>query len=226
MSVTSVATKLSIRKRDGRVKPFEVSRIAGAIAAAMEAEFRAARQEPDGSLQELAERLAADVVTEAEFEAARTDGLIDVERVQDLVETQLMQAGEFRIARRYIVYREERSRARALRLEEGLSDHPSVSMRARDGDSRPIDHHDLKQRLYRACQGLAECSAADLLGDVVASVYDGITEMELERALVMVARQRIERDPAYSQVATRLLLDINYREAWGQTPATEEAGLP
>jgi ribonucleoside-diphosphate reductase alpha chain len=56
-----------------------------------------------------------------------------------------------------------------------------------------------------------ECSADDLLNGVVARLYEGITESELDRARVMVARQRIEREPDYTKVATRLMLDILYR---------------
>ncbi len=225
---TSPRLEVSIRKRDGRVETFNPVRVVSAIAAAMRAEQDASpNSQVDEELSEAAHRIAAAVVSEVEFEAERGEPIINVERVQDLVETQLMESGEYRVARRYIVYREERSRARALRAESDLGDRKSIAMTARDGSSRPVDYHHLKQRLFHACHGLADCSASDLINDVVASIYDGITEDELERALVMVARQRIERDPAYSQAATRLLLDILYREAWGHLPATRhDEALP
>lgn len=226
--MSSSKWELSIRKRDGRVVPFNAIRIATAIAAAMNAEQGVAASKPlESTVATDAQRIAARVVSKIGFETARGEGIIDVERVQDLVETQLMEAGEFRVARRYIVYREERSRARALRTETELSDRPSITMVDHNGSRRPVDLHHLKQRLFRACQGLDDCSASELTVDAVTSIYDGITEKELERALVMVARQRIERDPAYSQAATRLLLDIVYREVLGQLPHSfQAAALP
>jgi len=41
--------------------------------------------------------------------------MLEIELIQDCVETQLMSAGHHSTARRYILYREERRRARALR---------------------------------------------------------------------------------------------------------------
>lgn len=231
MPESTPPTNLTIRKRDGRVVSFSPTRIADAIAAAMRAEQGLDHQSQlEPALMEVVQRVTAGVVSEVEFEGRKTDGVIDVERVQDLVETQLMEAGEFRIARRYIVYREERSRARTVRGEVSGASGSAVrqlTIQRVDGTSVPIDGHLLKHRLYRACHGLSACSPADLMHDAVASLYDGITEAEFERALVMVARQRIEREPAYNQVATRLVLDIIYREALGQVPAFDhEAPLP
>lgn len=221
------APNIKIRKRDGRMVPFSPERITSAIAAAFRAEQgldREAAIEP--MLMEGVHRVAAGVVSEAEFEAGRTDGVVDVERVQDLVETQLMEAGEYRIARRYIVYREERSRARTVRGEANSQGLAKLSVRGTDGLAVPIDAHQLKRRLYEACHGLPECSASDLLNDVIASLYDGITDEELDRALVMVARQRIEREPSYNQAATRLVLNIIYREAIGRVTEFDEDLAP
>lgn len=223
MLESTTLSDMKIRKRDGRVVAFNAIRIADAITAAMRAEQALPPDAPlESTLLDTVQRMTAGVVSEVEFEAHQTQGVIDVERVQDLVESQLMEAGEFRVARRYIVYREERSRARTVRGEvsgaSGVSggSSPRLNLRQADGTSVPIDTHLLKRRLYQACHRLAACSPADLMHDAVASLYDGITEAEFERALVMVARQRIEREPAYNQVATRLVLDIIYREALGQ----------
>ena len=224
MSYSSILSpEIRVRKRDGRLVPFNPGRVSSAIAAAFRAEHGSTDQSPlDSSLLEIIERIAASVVSDAEFEAGRTDSVVDVERVQDLVETQLMHGGEFRVARRYIVYREERSRARAVRGEVSSQNVAKLSMRTADGRVTPIDAHHLKRQIYQACHGLPGCSAADILNDISASLYDGITETELERALVMVARQRIEREPAYNKVATRLVLNVIYREALGR-PAEFDA---
>lgn len=51
----------------------------------------------------------------------RGDEEIDVEHIQDLVEHQLMAAGLYDVARRYIVYREEHNKARRIRLRPDSS---------------------------------------------------------------------------------------------------------
>ncbi len=98
-----------VRKRDGRLVPFDRGRIAEAI-------FRAA-QSVGGEDRFLAEELAGVVV-------ARLHGLLSergagatatIEDVQDLVERVLIDAGHARTAKAYILYRERRAEARAAR---------------------------------------------------------------------------------------------------------------
>src|SRR6185295_14817853 len=47
-------------------------------------------------------------------------------------------------------------------------------------------------------------------------MYDGIKTKDIHDVLIMVTRSLIERDPAYSYVAARLLLQHMYREAIGE----------
>jgi ribonucleoside-diphosphate reductase alpha chain len=218
---------IQICKRDGRTVTFHPIRIADAIAAAVRAEHgMVAGGLLSSTLSETVHRVAAAVVSEVEFEATRTGGLMDVERIQDLVETALMESGEFRLARRYIVYREERSRARAVRGDADARTVPALAMVRTDGQKVAINQQWLKRRLYKACKGLPECSPPDLLNDVITSLFDGISEVEVERVLVMVARQRIEREPAYDQAATRLVLDIIFREALEQVAERDDEPTP
>lgn len=205
-----------VRKRDGRIVPFQADRISRAILSAFRADYGLSDQHPlDPQVMQVIEHLTSQVTSNALFEASRNQGVIDVERVQDLVETQLMHAGEYRVARRYILYRRERSLIRAARGQTCDKNVKAITVRRTDGSVVPIDYNLIKRKLFQACHGFAECSAADLLEDLATGLYDGITDTELERMLVMVARQRIERDPSYSQVAARLLLQIIYQEALG-----------
>src|SRR5687767_3800428 len=94
-----------IRKRDGRVIPFDESR----ILLALEATFRAeAGLHPDQRLPEAAEgnviRVANSVIQAAIATASRGQTL-EIEFIQDLVETKLMEAGHHSAAKRFILYR-------------------------------------------------------------------------------------------------------------------------
>jgi ribonucleoside-triphosphate reductase (formate) len=85
----------TIRKRDGTLSAFDADRIVSAIA-------RAGRATGEFD-REIARTLASEVVSR--LRAA--GGLPTVERVQDLVECALIEAGHVATARAYIVYREQ-----------------------------------------------------------------------------------------------------------------------
>ncbi len=93
-----------VRKRDGRLVPFDRSKIADAI-------FRAARS-VGGEDRFLAEELAGVVVMHLERRVPR---LPSIEDVQDVVEQVLIETGHARTAKAYILYRERRNAARAAR---------------------------------------------------------------------------------------------------------------
>ncbi|MDR3344625.1 MAG: anaerobic ribonucleoside triphosphate reductase [Oscillospiraceae bacterium] len=93
----------SILKRDGRHVPFNQKKIADAI-------FGAA-QAAGGDDRETAENLAAQV---AEHLAAEGITSPLVEEVQDMVERVLMENGHFRTAKKFVLYRNERSRVRDM----------------------------------------------------------------------------------------------------------------
>jgi len=228
-SAVSQPLNVKVRKRDGRVVPFEPTCIASAISAAFRAEHDLVSDTSlDDDTQQKVYRIAAGIVNDIEFDATRDKTqTVDVERIQDFAETQLMESGEFRIARRYILYREARSKARALHGEAQLNGRGQLHVKRANGQAEPLDAHAIKRQLYEACHGLDLCSGGELFDDLLASLYDGISEAELQRAMVMVARSRIEREPAYNRVATRLLLNILYREALGiGRPAEDGPAMP
>ncbi len=94
----------SVTKRDGRVVPFDATRIRDAIAKAGQASGEIAAAE--------ALLLADRVVRGLELDGARCPG---VEQIQDRVEAALSAAGHAATARAYIVYREQHARLRADR---------------------------------------------------------------------------------------------------------------
>ena len=93
-----------MRKRDGRVVRFDPEKIALAINKAFIATYK-----PDQ--EETARKLSEEVVALLEVEGAE---IPDVEHVQDIVERVLMDSGYVQTAKAYILYRNERSRAREM----------------------------------------------------------------------------------------------------------------
>lgn len=109
-----------IRKRDGRLEPFQPEKIANAISKAF-----VATRTPD---REIADRLAAQVVTALN---ERWAGRIPhVEDVQDMVEHVLMEAGYPDVARAYILYRKERAEVRDIKRFLGVVDDLKLGVNA------------------------------------------------------------------------------------------------
>jgi len=210
----------TVRKRDGRNVPFEINLIQNAISNAFRAELNLADGQP---LEEEVQRDVVSVmqsVTEDVAPLASQNSGIDVERIQDLVEMELMARGHYRVARRYIIYRAEHAKMRAIRGDVPLVEAPAqVHVLLEDGTRVPFDSHRVLKRLAEAGRGLEEVVDIDELSEeVLRSVFDGISIREIYRAQILAARSRIERDPAYDTVTSRLMLNVIYQEALGQTP--------
>jgi len=209
-----------VRKRDGRSVPFELIRIQNAIANAFRAELNLAEGQPLESdlLQEIA-GIVQSVAGEIAPLASQSHG-VDVERIQDLVEMELMARGHYRAARRYIIYRAEHAKMRALRGEAAVVAEPAaLQVVLSDGTRVPFDPRRARKRIAEAAQGIEEfVDVEELTDEVLRSVFDGISIEEIYRAQILAARSRIERDPAFDIVASRLMLNVIYQEALGETP--------
>jgi len=213
--VIETETELTVIKRDGRNAHFDRSHIFKAIEAAFKAELAVAKEDA------LDEKSAAKVktITDSVCEQVRKQALVgeplEVERIQDIVETQLMEQGAFAVARRYILYRERRKTSRAIRGETDIHGRPvsRLYVTLSDGAKEPLDIERIRRRIIKACEDFSDVvSSQQIIDEVMPMLYDGITPEEIDRAMILAAKQRIERDPAYAYVASRLLLDVIYRE--------------
>lgn len=98
-----VVQPMSVRKRDGRTtQPFDVNKITNAV--------RKAWTETG----ELVDVDALQRVTAFVAATLRSD-VTNVEQIQDAVEIALMRANQFKVAKAYIIYRQQRTEARMLR---------------------------------------------------------------------------------------------------------------
>ncbi|MBQ8533442.1 MAG: ribonucleoside triphosphate reductase, partial [Clostridia bacterium] len=95
-----------VNKRDGKEVSFDISKISEAMKKAFEA---CDRNYDDNVVDFLALKVTSD------FESKVHDGLIDVEDIQDSVETVLVQAGYADVAKAYILYRRQREKLRNMK---------------------------------------------------------------------------------------------------------------
>jgi len=95
-----------VRKRDGKITNFDISKISVAIAKA----FDALEKQYNSDIIDL---LALKVTSD--YEPKIKDGYIGVEDIQDSVETVLVQSGYAEVAKCYILYRKQREKIRNMK---------------------------------------------------------------------------------------------------------------
>lgn len=198
-------------RRNGKITAFDATKITVAITKA----FLAVEGGPAAASRRIHETAKAltDDVAAALFRRLPGGGTVHIEDIQDQVELALMRAGHHKVARSYVLYREEHARLRAQ--EEPAEETPRIelSVRLTDGTRVPLNRARLHAVISESCADLAGVDPHRLLADAESNLFDGISENDVGTALVMAARALIEREPEYSRVAARLLLDQLRREA-------------
>ncbi len=144
-------------------------------------------------------------------------GTMHIEDIQDQVELALMRAGEHKVARCYVLYREQRARLRAEKdakgKKKGKKPEHHIQVKTASGDLKPLDEARLRKIVAEAVDGLAGVNGEQVLAAAMRNLYDGIPEKEVATALIISTRVLIDRDPNYSQVTARMLMDSLRREA-------------
>ena len=206
--------QLRVIKRNGTVVPFEASKIAVAITKA----FLAVEGGTAAASSRIHETVAklTDLVTATFERRMPSGGTIHIEDVQDQVELSLMRSGEHKIARDYVIYREEQSRKRAAKQALSPATHAAaggITVVQPDGSRAPLDLDRLHTIVNEACTDLTDVSETEILDEALKNLYDGLSFDELSTSLVITARTMIEQEPNYSYVAARLLCDNLRAEA-------------
>ncbi len=205
-------------RRNGKLTGFDASKIAVAMTKAflaVEGGNAAASRRVHDTVQTLTAQIMENLTRRLSG-----SGTIHIEDIQDQVELALMRAGEQKVARSYVLYREERARERAardasdkLRGENGQAMAPTLSVTLPDGSQRPLDTVRLETVITEACRNLDDVNPNHIIDEVQRNLFDGVSEQDVGRAVVMVARTLIESENNYTYVAARLLLDDLRHEA-------------
>jgi ribonucleoside-diphosphate reductase alpha chain len=205
-------------RRNGAVVGFEPAKISVAMTKAFLA-VNGTQGAASARIREVVSALTEAVVS-ALVRRQPGGGTFHIEDIQDQVELALMRSGEHDVARSYVLYREERAKARAQEKEAREAQQASGDLHVVDnGQRRPLDRAALHRLVLSACEGLADASPEAILESTLRDLYDGVPVEEVRKSAVMAARALIEKDPAYSYVTARLLLHTIRLEVLG-----EEAG--
>ena len=212
VSVVSTAPgQLRVIKRNGAVVAYDESKISVAITKAylaVEGGNAAASSRIHESVAQLARQITAIF-----RRRMPSGGTIHIEDIQDQVELALMRTGEHKIARSYVIYRAEHNRLREQKLEAEQPKHPEINVTFKDGHQGPLDTERLLTIITEACEGLEDVSRDAIYDETLKNLYPGVKMEDVRTSLVMTARTMVEKDPNYSYVTARLLMDTLRSEA-------------
>ena len=209
-------------RRNGAVVPFEPAKIGVAMTKAFLA-VNGGQGAASARVREQVVRLT-DAVVAALMKRKPEGGAIHIEEIQDQVELAMMRGGEHEVARAYVLYRERRAQERAQeKSAKGAKEAPAAAIAVvENGVSRPLDLGRLTQLVRESCEGLSDVDPERILKATLKDLYDGVPMDEVRKCVVLAARTLIEKDPAYSFVTARLLLDSIRHEALGEEVAQHD----
>lgn len=196
-----------VKKRNGSVVEFDRDRIQRAIHKA----FAATNTEESA---DIVDTITDEVVQNLEV-TFMADKIPAVENIQDLVEQKIAEKGLFNVAKAYILYRSEHEKQRTEEKQELQKKMATKELRVkrRDGSLSPFDITQIRAAIERYCGDDLRPSVVDqIVQETLANIYDGISTSEINQAVIMSLRGRIEKDPLYSYLAARVLVNDLYRD--------------
>jgi len=200
-----------ITKRDGSIVEFNQAKIWKAISKAfldVKQNFTAEEaKQVDGVTESVVHTLDEQFV----------DNYPTVEMVQDIVEKKLMERGFYDVAKGYILYRKAHDDARKEEQAKLEGAHPTLKVRKASGEVASFNRYNITKTLSYHISGLENDIDMNLIiSGIENSIYDGMTTREIAQIMIMTVRSYIDRDPAYSILAARLLLNTIYENVIGE----------
>ena len=89
-----------------------------------------------------------------------------------------------------------------------------IKIKKRNGRLEDFNVDKINACAQRACDSIPDVSASEIVLDAQLQLYDKITTSEIDQALILSAREKIEKEPAYSKVAAKLVLNSLYKEVF------------
>src|SRR5258706_7941212 len=204
-----------VKKRNGEVMPFDRARIEKAIGKAYSS---CSIPATDELLSEVTDAVVN------EIELTISESTPHVEQIQNIVEKTIAEKGFFEVSRAYILYRSERTRIREEKEKERLEkiERSEIHVKKRSGELVTFDIDEIRKAISFHSKGFeAYIDVEEVVSATKRNLYDGILTSEINKAVIMALKGRIERDHSYSQVAARFLINEVYYAVFGVNEASE-----
>lgn len=89
-----------------------------------------------------------------------------------------------------------------------------IKVKKRNGRLENFNVDKINASAQRACEDIEDVSASEIVLDAQLQLFDKITTKEIDQALILSAREKIEKEPNYSFAAAGLLLNNLYKEVF------------
>ena len=133
-------------------------------------------------------------------------GNIHIEAIQDQVELALMRESHHQIARNYVLYREERRKARGEDELNETDSSPVINVTLANGKTSKFRTSRLEKFCKDACFELDHTDPKLIIEETKRNLFDGVALKDVYNTAVLSARTLIESDPEYTYATARLLL--------------------
>lgn len=208
-------------KRNGKVVRYDEDKVKVAITKAfiaVEGGNAATSNRIHDQINELTQH-----ITQAFKRRLPSGGTIHIEDIQDQVELALMRNSQHKVAVAYVLYREERRRARDADIKKEATDSKTLLITMPDGSLQALDMDRVNTIVEEACRKLDNVDAAPVIKDAMRNLYNLAKLDDVHKALIMAARALVETEPNYTFVSARLLLDSMRAEALGKLHLNNDA---
>ncbi len=193
---------VQVIRRNGQMVPWDVNKIEVAVRKS----FLSLEKDSDP-----AELIATGVAQRVQ---EKTGNRIYIEEIQDFVQEELMRQGHFKVAEAYILYRSHRASLRqSMEVEQDERQDAMVVVNRSDGSTYFWDGNDLRKRIDYAMLGLdLELSKEDIETELRRSLHAEMSELDLEKTILLNSKTLMERDADFSKFAGRILETFIYEE--------------
>jgi ribonucleoside-diphosphate reductase alpha chain len=213
---------LTTIKRNGKVTSFDENKIKVAITKAYIA-VEGGNAAMSNRIHEQIDDLCLQII-QAFKRRLPTGGNIHIEDIQDQVELVLMRNRQYKVARAYVLYREEHRKVRDIALkQQQAQDTKTPLITMPNGELKPLDLTRVQTIVTEACRDLTNVDGEPVIKDALRNLFNQAKLQDVHRALIMAARTLIEREPNYTYVSARLLLDSMRHEALSHLKIAPEA---
>lgn len=207
--------------RNGKVVSYDDNRIKIAISKAFIADEGGSAPASDRIHQQIEELTRQ--ITQVFKRRFPGGGAIHLEEIQDQVELALMRTGHYKVARAYVLHREEHRKTRQNKQVKTAADNKELLITMPNGDLKPLDTARVQTIVDESCRNLESVLAEPVIKDAMRNLYNQAKFEDVHKALIMSARALVETEPNYTYVSARLLLDSMRIEALNKLGIKEDA---
>ena len=212
---------LTVVRRDGSITPFKSDKISNAIKKAFLAQTKIRNnkeqdKKDSNSIHKTVLDLTEKVVAALTRRIADGD-MIHIEDIQDQVELALMRDEHHKVARAYVLYREQRAAQRyhTNKLKEQVGGKvSSMTVTKRDGFKEPVSLDKIANRVSILSTGLL-IDPIIVAQKAIPGLFNEITTNEIDNYLAETAAALTVEHPDYSNLAARIKANALHKDTPG-----------